>query len=39
MLTDFLARLSPNIWHRVMAWLGITDGVHEWLEGMCPCGS
>lgn len=37
LLTERLGSLTPTQAHRLGDLLGITDGVHDWLEGMCPC--
>lgn len=38
LLTVKLARLTIEQTHWVERKTGIYEGMHEWLEGMCPCG-
>jgi hypothetical protein len=36
-LTHLLAQLPITLAHRIQRWLGLFDGMHDWLEGFCPC--
>lgn len=39
MLTDLIDRLTGEMYHRILHWLGIDiEDFHEWLEGFCTCG-
>lgn len=39
MLTDLLLIVPVVVLHWLFLRLGVYEGVHEFLSGMCPCGA
>lgn len=37
MLTHLLFRLPVSAGHWLQRWLGVFEGMHDFLEGFCPC--